>query len=194
MINNYDELKLFLMRIFPYDENAPIDERLMARRAYNVLLRYTICWIKLPATEKKALDALYNGYELEKFHITGRYVVDYIVVKTREYIDSLTLTERQSIEEEDKDYENFKNSGAFKAGDIVLCKRTNSEHYELGVVKRVCDDGSGDCFVWYHQGDIAARTPYSRLRKIDNLYAFEIRRIRADEEVTTPAEGTANDD
>lgn len=67
----------------------------------------------------------------------------------------------------------------FKAGDIVLYKRLNSEHYELGVVKRPCTDGTGDCFVWYHQGDTAARTPFSCLRRIENLYAFDVKRIKA---------------
>lgn len=194
MINNYSELRMFLAHVFPYDNDMSTIEKQMARRAYNALIRTALRWIEYPITDKKVLNALSNGYELEKHHAMGRKTVGYIITKTHEYLDSLTLSERQSIEEEDKDYENFKNSGAFKVGDVVLYKRAYSEFYELGVVKRPCNDGSGDCFVWYHQGDTASRTPYSCLRKIDNLYAFEIRRIRADEEVTTPVEGTANDD
>lgn len=70
--------------------------------------------------------------------------------------------------------EKRKAPSGFKAGDVVLCQKGDS--FELGTVKRVCDDGSGDCFVWYHTGDTAARTRAEDLRKIENLYAFEIRR------------------
>lgn len=69
--------------------------------------------------------------------------------------------------------------GILHPGDPVLYKRSDSEHYELGEVKRRCDDGSSDYFVYYHQGDTAARTPYDCLRRISNLYAFDVKRIRA---------------
>lgn len=70
--------------------------------------------------------------------------------------------------------------GLLMPGDIVLYKRRgNDEHYEIGEISSVCTDGSNDCFVWYHQGDTAARTPYSCLRRISNLYAFDVKRIRA---------------
>lgn len=181
MINNFDELKVFLNHVLPYDRNVPTRDKQKTSRAYNALVRNALRWIQYPVTDKKILDYISNGYELERYHGLGRQTVEYIVTKTREYLDSLTLAERQSIEKEDKDFENFKISGAFKAGDVVLYKRAYNESYELGVVKRPCNDGSGDCFVWFHQGDTAARTPYSCLRKIDNLYAFDIKRIRADE-------------
>ena len=181
MINNSGELVSFLGDIISYDCNAPTPEKQITTKATNALRRYVLCAIKYPITDKKVLDQMLDGFNIEKCRGIGKKTAECIVTKTREYLDSLTLAERQSIEEEDKDFENFKISGAFKAGDVVLYKRAYSEHYELGVVKRPCNDGSGDCFVWYHQGDTAARTPYSCLRKIDNLYAFDIKRIRADE-------------
>lgn len=70
--------------------------------------------------------------------------------------------------------------GMLMPGDIVLYKRRGSdEHYEIGEVSSVCTDGSNDCFVYYHQGDTAARTPYDCLRRISNLYAFDVKRIKA---------------
>ena len=61
----------------------------------------------------------------------------------------------------------------FVEGEVVLYQNGNS--FELGVVKRVCDNG--DCFVWYHTGDTAARTPSCHLHKIINSYAFAITRL-----------------
>lgn len=117
MINNYDELKTFLTHVLPYDNNAPTIEKQRASGAYNALVRTALRWIEYPITDKKVLDALSNGYELEKYRAMGRNTVGYIITKTQEYLESLTLTERMSIDEEDKDFENAKNSGVFKAGD-----------------------------------------------------------------------------
>lgn len=188
MINNYEELKTFLTYVLPYDWNSSNLEKQMSSRATNALRRYVLCGIKYPIADKKVLDQMLDGFSIEKCRGIGRKTVEYIVTKTREYLDSLALAERMTIDEEDKSFENAKISGAFKAGDVALYKWTNGEHYELGVVKKPCDDGSGDCFVWYHQGDTASRTPYSCLRKIDNLYAFDIRRLRVGEELTIPSE------
>lgn len=117
MINNYDELNTFLTYVIPYDWNASNLEKQMSSRAYNALVRTALRWIKYPITDKKVLDQMLDGFNIEKCRGIGKKTAEYIVTKTREYLDSLTLSERQSIEEEDKDYENFKNSGAFKAGD-----------------------------------------------------------------------------
>ena len=36
----------------------------------------------------------------------------------------------------------------FKKGDLIIY--VNGDRYEIGKVKRVCDDG---CFVYYHSGE-----------------------------------------
>lgn len=64
----------------------------------------------------------------------------------------------------------------FEVGEVVLYQNGNC--FELGIVKRVCDNG--DCFVWYHTGDTAARTPSCYLHKLTNSYAFSITRLSCD--------------
>lgn len=59
-------------------------------------------------------------------------------------------------------------SQCFAPGDLVVYSRDGGDHFELGVVKRVVDDGA---FVWHHTGDTAAKTPWRCLHKVDNAYA-----------------------
>lgn len=73
----------------------------------------------------------------------------------------------------------------FVEGEVVLYQNGNS--FELGIVKRVCDNG--DCFVWYHTGDTAARTSPCHLHKITNSYAFSITRLSCD---SSPKESHTN--
>ena len=56
----------------------------------------------------------------------------------------------------------------FAPGDLVVYSRDGGDHFELGVIKRVVDDGA---FVWYHTGDTAAKTPWRCLHKVENAYA-----------------------
>lgn len=56
----------------------------------------------------------------------------------------------------------------FAPGVLVVYSRDGGDHFELGVIKRVVDDGA---FVWYHTGDTTAKTPWHCLHKIDNAYA-----------------------
>lgn len=67
-----------------------------------------------------------------------------------------------------------------KAGDVVLFKK--GEHYELGIVKRKCEDGG--YFVWYNIGDTAAKTRAEDLREIYNSYAFKVERKKEVQEDT----------
>ena len=55
-------------------------------------------------------------------------------------------------------------------GDIIAYQRRDSRHFEIGLVKSVADDGA---FVYYTQGDTAAKTPFDCICKIQNQYAFE---------------------
>ena len=41
----------------------------------------------------------------------------------------------------------------------------NGDSYELGKIKRLCPDGA---FVWYHDGETAAKTPYDCIHKLIN--------------------------
>ena len=61
----------------------------------------------------------------------------------------------------------------FKPGEIVafVGRNPSKEIYsvEIGKIKKLCKDGA---FVYYHTGDTAAKTNYSDLYKINNLYAL----------------------
>ena len=47
----------------------------------------------------------------------------------------------------------------FKPGEYIIYQ--NGDSFEIGKIKRICDDGS---FVWYSGGDITRTTPESGCR------------------------------
>ena len=49
----------------------------------------------------------------------------------------------------------------FREGDYIIYQ--NGDRYEIGKIKRITPDGA---FVWYHDGDTAAKTPLVCMRKI----------------------------
>ena len=51
----------------------------------------------------------------------------------------------------------------FNEGDYIIYQ--NGDRYEIGKIKRIVDDGA---FVWYHDGETAAKTPFERMHKISN--------------------------
>lgn len=55
----------------------------------------------------------------------------------------------------------------FKKGDYVIYQ--NGDSYQIGKVKHTTDRGA---FVYYHEGDTAALTPFANLHKIDNAYVI----------------------
>ena len=55
-------------------------------------------------------------------------------------------------------------------GDIIAYQRRGSQHFEIGLVKRVVDDGA---FVYYMQGETAAKTPFDCICNIQNQTMFE---------------------
>lgn len=55
-------------------------------------------------------------------------------------------------------------------GDIIAYQRRGSQHFEIGLVKRVVDDGA---FVYCMQGETAAKTPFDCICKIQNQNMFE---------------------
>lgn len=56
-----------------------------------------------------------------------------------------------------------------KPGDIIAYQRRDTQHFEIGLVKSVMDDGA---FVYYSNGDTAAKTPFDCICKIQNQYVF----------------------
>lgn len=56
-----------------------------------------------------------------------------------------------------------------KPGDVIAYQRRDTQHFEIGLVKSVMDDGA---FVYYSTGDTAAKTPFDCICKIQNQYVF----------------------
>lgn len=57
---------------------------------------------------------------------------------------------------------------AFKAGDLVIYR--NGDRYEIGKIKRIVPDGA---FVWYSEGDTAAKTPFDCMHPLNNAYTVK---------------------
>lgn len=55
----------------------------------------------------------------------------------------------------------------FNEGEYIIYQ--NGYRYEIGKIKRIVDDGA---FVWYHDGETAAKTPFYRMHKIANEYVI----------------------
>lgn len=55
----------------------------------------------------------------------------------------------------------------FKVGEYIVYR--NGDRYELGKIKRITDDGA---FVYYHEGDTAAKTPFNCMHKLVNEYVI----------------------
>lgn len=56
----------------------------------------------------------------------------------------------------------------FKPGEYIIYQ--NGERFEIGKIKRVTDDGA---FVYYHEGDTAAKTPFDCMHKLVNAYTIK---------------------
>lgn len=57
---------------------------------------------------------------------------------------------------------------SFKAGDLVIYR--NGDRYEIGKIKRIVPDGA---FVWYSEGDTAAKTPFDCMHLLTNAYTVK---------------------
>jgi len=55
----------------------------------------------------------------------------------------------------------------FYEGDYIIYQ--NGDRYEIGKIKRIVPDGA---FVWYHNGETAAKTPFEQMHKIANDYVI----------------------
>ena len=56
----------------------------------------------------------------------------------------------------------------FKVGQYIVY--VNGEHYELGRIKSLHDDGA---FVAYHSGETGAKTPYDLMHPLVNAFVIE---------------------
>lgn len=56
---------------------------------------------------------------------------------------------------------------SFSVGELIIYQ--NGGRYEIGKIKSITDDGA---FVWYHDGDTAAKTPFDCMHKLVNAYTI----------------------
>lgn len=56
----------------------------------------------------------------------------------------------------------------FKAGEYIIYQ--NGEGFEIGKIKRITNDGA---FVWYHEGETAAKTPFDCMHKLVNGFTIK---------------------
>lgn len=56
----------------------------------------------------------------------------------------------------------------FKVGEYIIY--VNGDKYEIGRIKRICDDGA---FVSFHEGETGAKTPYDLMHKLINSYTIK---------------------
>lgn len=58
--------------------------------------------------------------------------------------------------------------GKYVVGEYIVY--VNGDRYEIGRVKSLREDGA---FVYYHEGDTAAKTPYDCMHKLINGYTIK---------------------
>ena len=56
----------------------------------------------------------------------------------------------------------------FHEGEYIIYQ--NGERFEIGKIKRVTDDGA---FVYYHEGETAAKTPFDCMHKLVNGFTVK---------------------
>lgn len=56
----------------------------------------------------------------------------------------------------------------FKPGEYIIYQ--NGDCFQLGRIKWITDDGA---FVYYHEGETAAKTPFDCMHKLVNSYVID---------------------
>lgn len=56
----------------------------------------------------------------------------------------------------------------YREGELIIYQ--NGDRYEVGKIKRLTETGA---FVWYSEGDTAAKTPYEAMHKTTNGFAIK---------------------
>lgn len=55
----------------------------------------------------------------------------------------------------------------FQEGEYIIYR--NGDRYEIGKIKRIVSNGA---FVWYTEGDTAAKMPFDCMHKLANEYVI----------------------
>ena len=55
----------------------------------------------------------------------------------------------------------------FEEGEYIIYQ--NGDSFEIGKIKRIVNDGA---FIWYHDGETAAKTPFDCMHKLRNAYTI----------------------
>lgn len=58
----------------------------------------------------------------------------------------------------------------FKEGQYVVYHNESTDHYELGRIKTLTEDGA---FVAYHSGETGAKTPYDLMHPLINEFVIQ---------------------
>ena len=58
----------------------------------------------------------------------------------------------------------------FKEGQYIIYHNESTDHYELGRIKSIKEDGA---FVAYHSGETGAKTPYDLMHPLVNAFVIE---------------------
>ena len=64
----------------------------------------------------------------------------------------------------------------FKVGEYIIY--VNGDRYEIGKIKRITETGA---FVWYHDGETAAKTHFDCMHKLANAYCIERTQLGGEE-------------
>jgi len=93
----------------------------------------------------------------------------------REYVDTYDVTIHCESQEEHDDVLRIMHRFSadapeeFEEGELVIYQ--NGDSFEIGRIKRI--RGEQGAFVWYHEYDTAAATPFKNLHKIKNAYVIK---------------------
>ena len=71
-----------------------------------------------------------------------------------------------------------------KAGQYIIYR--NGERYEIGKIKRVTEDGA---FVYYSEGDTAAKTPFECMHPLTNEYVIKETSLGGEQLTIQPKRG-----
>lgn len=71
----------------------------------------------------------------------------------------------------------------FKDGELIIYQ--NGDRYEIGKIKRIVPGGA---FVWYHEGDTAAKTPFDCMHKLANGYTIKKTSLGGDMDASPAAQ------
>ena len=63
----------------------------------------------------------------------------------------------------------------YHEGELIIYQ--NGDSFEIGKIKRLTPTGA---FVWYSEGDTAAKTPYEAMHKIINAHIIHYTRLGGD--------------